>query len=79
MSSLADLQALILEKYGIEAAALDPSTSIKELGMDSLALAEFLFEIEDKLKVSLPDNDLTIDTLAGLAVLVDQARAKQAA
>ncbi|REV41458.1 acyl carrier protein, partial [Mycobacterium tuberculosis] len=48
MSSLKELQDLIHEKYGIEPSKLDPHASMRETGgLDSLALAEFLFAIED--------------------------------
>ena len=75
MSSLTELQELIQEKYGIDAAQLDPGASMREKGIDSLALAEFLFEIEDRFQISLPDPDPATDTLAELAELVDRARA----
>lgn len=79
MSSLKELQDLIHEKYGIEPASLDPNASMRERGIDSLALVEFVFEIEDRFKISVPDNDPTIDTLAQLAALVDKVRAQQVA
>ena len=45
MSSLKELQDLIQEKYGIEPSTLDPHASMREKGgLDSLALAEFLFD-----------------------------------
>jgi len=75
MSSLTELQDLIQDKYGLDAAQLDPHASMREKGIDSLALAEFLFEIEDHFRISLPDPDPTMDTLAQLAQLVDQVRA----
>ena len=77
MSSLKELQDLIHEKYGIEPASLDPNASMRERGIDSLALVEFVFAIEDKFKISVPDNDPNIDTLAQLAALVDKVRARQ--
>jgi len=79
MSSLGDLQAIIREKYNIEPAAFDPNLSMREQGLDSLAVAEFLFEVEDRLGLTLPDEHQQIDTLAGLAELVDRLRAKLAA
>lgn len=79
MSSLKALQDLIQEKYGIEPSALDAHTSMREQGIDSLALVEFLFEVEDKFGISFPDGRSDIDTLAALAGLVDQLRASQAA
>lgn len=80
MSSLKELQDLIHEKYGIEPSTLDPHASMRETGgLDSLALAEFLFAIEDRFGITMPDDDAGIDTLADLAVLVDKVRAAKAA
>jgi acyl carrier protein len=78
MSSLAELQQVIHKKYGIEPSQLDPHASMREHGIDSLALVEFLFEVEDTFKVSLESNP-DIDTLADLAKLIDELRAAQAA
>jgi len=79
MSSLKDLQDLIHEKYGIDASTLDPQASMRAAGVDSLALVEFLFEVEDRYGISVPDEYSNIDTLAELAAVVDSVRAKQAA
>ena len=82
MSALGDLQNIIREKYNIEPDALDPNLSMREQGLDSLAVAEFLFEVEDRLGLTLPDEHQQIDTLAGLAglaELIDRLRAKQVA
>jgi acyl carrier protein len=79
MSSLGDLQNIIRDKYNIEPGALDPNLSMREQGLDSLAVAEFLFEVEDRLGLALPDEHQQIETLAGLADLIDRLRAKQAA
>ena len=79
MSSLKDLQDLIQEKYGIEPSALDPSASIRGAGLDSLARVEFLFAVEDRFGISLPEQQTEIDTLAELATLVDGLRATQKA
>lgn len=79
MSSLKELQELIHEKYGIEESALDPHASMREKGIDSLTLVEFIFAIEDKYGISIPDDDPDIDTLAALAELVDKVRAAQTA
>jgi acyl carrier protein len=79
MSSLKDLQDLIQEKYGIEPSALDPHASIRAAGLDSLALVEFLFAVEDRFGISLPDQQTDLDTLADLATVVDGLRATQKA
>jgi acyl carrier protein len=79
MGSLRHLQDIIREKYSLDPAAFDPRQSMREQGLDSLAVAEFLFEVEDRLGLTLPDEHTELDTLAGLAELIDRVRAAQAA
>lgn len=79
MSSLEELKSIIQAKFGLEPAAIDEHASIREQGLDSLALAELLFEIEDRLHIDLPNDDPNIDTLTQLAALVDRVRAEKAA
>ncbi|MFN7723987.1 MAG: acyl carrier protein [Rubrivivax sp.] len=78
MSSLKELQDLIQKKYGLDAATLDPNTSMRSSGVDSLALVEFLFEVEDHYGISVPEEHSGIDTLAELAAVVDQLVAAKA-
>jgi acyl carrier protein len=78
MSSLKELQDLIHEKFGIAATELDPHASMREKGMDSLALVEFVFAVEDRFGISISDEDSNVDTLAELATRVDKVRAAQA-
>ena len=75
MSSLKELQDLIHEKYGIEPSALDPHGSMRDKGVDSLALVEFLFTVEEHFHIDMPDADSKIDTLAELADVVDRTLA----
>ena len=79
MGALQHLQDIIREKYNLEPSALDPHQSMREQGLDSLAVAEFLFEVEDRLGIELPDETKDLETLAGLAALIDRMRAAQAA
>ncbi|MEO7245302.1 MAG: acyl carrier protein [Rubrivivax sp.] len=79
MSSLKELQDLVQERFGIAPAELGGEASLRDHGMDSLAVAELLYDIEDRLHVTLPERGLNVDTLAGLAAVVDHLRASQAA
>jgi acyl carrier protein len=79
MSSLKELQDLIKEKYGLDAAALEPTASMRASGVDSLALVEFIFEVEDKFGINVPDTSANLDTLAELAAIVDSLRAAEPA
>lgn len=78
MSSLVELQELIESKYGITRAQLDPQASMRGSGIDSLALVEFIFEVEERFGITLQSNP-DVDTLAELARLIDEQRAAKAA
>jgi acyl carrier protein len=75
-STLKELQDLMQEKYGLDAGQVDPSASLRASGVDSLALVEFIFDVEDRMGVTVPDDNPNMDTLAELAAAIDRARAK---
>jgi acyl carrier protein len=79
MSSLKELQDLIQKKYNIDPATIDPDASMLDQGIDSLALAEFLFEIEDCFCIDFPDTRADVNSLAGLARVIDELLATKAA
>ena len=79
MSSLNELQRLVHDKFGIDPATLDPNASMREKGIDSLALVEYLFAIEDHFGISMSDEHSNIDTLSELAAVVDKLKAAQVA
>lgn len=79
MSSLKQLQDLVQEKYRIDPATIDPHASMLEQGIDSLALAEFLFDIEDRFGIQFPAERADVSSLAGLARVIDEIRAGQRA
>ena len=73
-STLKELQDLIQEKYGLTASQIDPHASLRASGVDSLALVEFIFDVEDLMGVSVPDDNPNMDTLAELAAAIDRVR-----
>jgi acyl carrier protein len=79
MSSLKELQDLIQKKYNLDPATIDPDASMLDQGIDSLALAEFLFEIEDHFGIDFPDTRADVNSLAGLARVIDELLATKAA
>jgi acyl carrier protein len=79
MSSLPELQTLIHDKFGLDPASIDPHSPMQEHGMDSLAVVELVFEIEDRLGIRVPEEYNQVNTLAGLAEVIDKLRAQKAA
>jgi acyl carrier protein len=77
-TTLKELQNLIQEKYGLDASQVDPLASLRASGVDSLALVEFIFDVEDRMGINVPDDNPNIDTLAALAEAIDRVRGKSA-
>lgn len=75
-STLKELQDLIQAKYGLEVSQVDPHASLRASGVDSLALVEFIFDVEDRMGIAVPDDNPNMDTLAELAEAIDGVRAK---
>jgi acyl carrier protein len=64
----AQLQQAFAGFLGMDPADVNPNSSIKELGMDSLTAVELAIDIEERLGVSLFLTDFTgRETIAGLA------------
>lgn len=78
MSSLKELKDLIHEKYGLDPATLDAQSSIRDKGLDSLALVELLFAVEDRFGITMPDSEANVETLGQLAALIDRLVAAKA-
>lgn len=74
MDTLKQLTQLIHQKFDIDTSVLQPDLPLSEYGLDSLSLAELLFTIEEDFDIQFPDRPENIDTLAGLAALIDELR-----
>ncbi|GAB3267391.1 acyl carrier protein [Chitinimonas naiadis] len=77
-ATLTTLQDLIVEKYGVERAELQPERALSEFGLDSLSQVELLFSVEETFDISISDEHAQVDNLAALAALVDQLRGEAA-
>jgi acyl carrier protein len=75
MTTYDELKKLLHEKFEIDPATLSPDAPMADYGLDSLSLAELLFTVEEHFKIDLPDSRNDINTLAGLAELIDQTQA----
>jgi acyl carrier protein len=60
-----------LEVHGRELGALDATTEISTLGLDSVAVMEMTGCLEEKLKIRIPDEELAeVETLGELDALI---------
>jgi len=76
-STFATLSAVLVEQFHVDAGAVGPQATLDQLGLDSLALMEFVFAVEDRFDVRIPEDRLDPRqagvTLAHLAQLLEDA------
>jgi acyl carrier protein len=81
-STFAAISSVLIDKFHIEGTLVQPSATLDQLGLDSLALMEFVFAVEDRFDVRIPEDRLDPRqagiTLARLAELIDEAVAAKA-
>jgi acyl carrier protein len=81
-STFAAISSILVESFHVDAAAVTTETALDQLGLDSLALMEFVFAVEDRFDVRIPEERLDPRqagvTLARLATLIDDAVATKA-
>lgn len=69
---LAEIKNHLRERAG-ESAILGPDTNItRDLGLDSLAIMDFIFDLEDSFDISIPMERIAeVQTLSDLAKAID--------
>ena len=79
MNTLHRLTHLIHDKFGVAIDVIDPDAPFASYDLDSLTVAELMFEIDDNFGVTVPDEAATtVTTLRQLAVLIDGLPAAKA-
>ena len=80
IDTLQTIKELAATQFGAAVDAIDENASVDKLGIDSLGFLEFMFEVEDKFGVSVPQESLAgVRTLKELAVVVDGVLAAKSA
>jgi acyl carrier protein len=76
-STFDTLTSVLIEQFQVDAGAVSPQATLDQLGLDSLALMEFVFAVEDRFDVRIPEDRLDPRqagvTLEHLAQLLDEA------
>lgn len=68
---------MMVDQFDVKLEDISPDTQLENLGFDSLSVVEFLFSLEDELKIKLSDQRLEIKTVGDLASFVDNTIAAQ--
>lgn len=77
MSSLQTIQRMMVEQFDLKLEDLTPDAQLESLGLDSLSVIEFMFNLEDELKIKLPDERVDIKTVGDVVNLLDKIIAEQ--
>ena len=64
------------KELGVDELHVAPEQRLAELGIDSLAMIEFMFELETEFKCDLPQEDENLHTVADIVRIVDAALAQ---
>ena len=77
MSSLQTIQSMMVKQFDLKPEDLTPEATLESLGLDSLSVIEFTFNLEDELKITMPDERVELKTLQDVVNLVDKLIAEQ--
>ena len=77
MSSLKTIQDMMVKQFDLKLESLTPEATLESLGLDSLSVIEFTFNLEDELKITMPDERVELKTLQDVVDLLDKLLAEQ--
>ena len=77
MNSLQTIQRMMVEQFDLKLEDLSPDVQLDSLGLDSLSVIEFIFSLEDELKIKLSDERIELKTVGDVANFVDKIIAAQ--
>jgi acyl carrier protein len=73
----ARIRSLIAEHFAIDPARLTPETEIASLGIDSLAMIEFMFQMEEKLNIRMADSRTPLVTVGDVVAEIERTVREQ--
>jgi len=72
VGSQAQIVELLVQKYGVDATKVSPDATMADLGLDSLSVAEMIFDIEDLFSIEVNADDAEFKTFGDAVALVDR-------
>ena len=68
---------MMVKQFDLKLEDLTPDATLEGLGLDSLSVIEFMFNVEDELKIKLPDERVELKTLQDVVNVLDRIIAGQ--
>ena len=79
MDSIELIRKFLQERLGVEPEKVQGDSVLTDLGVDSLMVAELMFEAEDRLDINI-DNDQPVPvTVADMQLIIDRLLAEKTA
>ena len=69
----------MVEQFELKLEDLSPGAQLESLGLDSLSVIEFMFKLEDELKIKLSDERVELKTIQDIVNFVDRLISDQKA
>ena len=76
------LKTILVKDYKLAPEVLTPDASLDGLNIDSLGIAELLFNVEDEFHITLPPDPVSLTTVGEVVLFIDglvDARARREA
>jgi acyl carrier protein len=71
MSTLEIIQNMMVKQFDLKLEDLSPEAKLQSLGIDSLSVIEFMFNLEDELKIKITEERFELNTVQDIATAVD--------
>lgn len=77
MSTYERLRTILATEYKVADDRLAPEAELEALGLDSLAVMELLFKVEDDFQVRVPSEQVELKTIADVVAFIDRLTTEQ--
>ena len=76
-TTLERLRQLFVAKFDSNIEELKPTTTLEYVGLDSLDMVDFLFDIENEFEIRIPDQEFRVRTIQKIVDAVDRFISEQ--
>lgn len=77
-TTLERLQQLFIARFDFNIEELTATTTLENLGIDSLDIIEFMFDIENEFNIRIPDREFKVTTIQDMVDALDRFVSEQA-
>ena len=76
-TTLERLQQLFIARFDYKIERLAATTKLENLGLDSLDIIEFMFDIENEFNIRIPDREFKVTTIQDMVDALDRFISEQ--